>query len=613
MVGEQTNGCVCQYVYVEAYARDYDPLCDGVAVDDVIFTPPTGWEAVSARWCDDQGFWHQSFKRQFDVAGIYPCTFLARDLNRYSTEYDGEVSRTTTITIKAHYAPGSPISCAINTPANGIAVARSQEVTCMAFASDYDTRNCGTSVRHMPTTYTWSATGGSFKDGVNTGQYVTWVAPPDYGQYSISATADDPGDAPEPRNYCGSKDDDAVSTTILVNVSYLSCLKSAPGGGPDPPACNACNDHLCSEEVPPESPCQSRYVVVDFSGGLSNISDGCEIYWQTSFFPSWPYVCLCFSGWDHDPPGTRHFQWSSGYVWNNLGQYAVVLLRLTDYDHQWLSFAFPGLWTGNIGMGSYDEPGSGSLPITFDAVPRGVNIGGDCLLNYPYYPNLPRIVVREAPPPSPPPPAGTPATGGIQNEVHQARISAYVSPTGPGQSVTFSIQGTTGVLIPAGLSLTPTGAKAQTLSVPTDSSGKATAIFTSSDKDNEQVVVNANIAGESKPITIAQQTCGHTTFECDPATVPADGVTETNIRFCLVKNGTTTPVPGHEIEFSIEKIEDAETGQVFTQPPFDPAYGQIIQAVSTTGTDGFATGIFRAGTKPAVIYFKAEDGNDWIP
>lgn len=58
-----------------------------------------------------------------------------------------------------------------------------------------------------PCSYTWSASGGSFKNGVNKGQGVVWVAPNTAGTYTITLTVDDQASANKPAAEAGSRSD----------------------------------------------------------------------------------------------------------------------------------------------------------------------------------------------------------------------------------------------------------------------------------------------------------------------------------------------------------------------------------------------------------------------
>jgi hypothetical protein len=58
-----------------------------------------------------------------------------------------------------------------------------------------------------PCRYIWSASGGSFRNGVNTGQSVGWIAPTAPGTYTITLTVDDQNAANKPAGEGGSRND----------------------------------------------------------------------------------------------------------------------------------------------------------------------------------------------------------------------------------------------------------------------------------------------------------------------------------------------------------------------------------------------------------------------
>lgn len=228
---------------------------------------------------------------------------------------------------------------------------------------------------------------------------------------------------------------------------------------------------------------------------------------------------------------------------------------------------------------------------------------------------LPETAPPPGGPPPPPPPTGKSAvlmTGGLQNPVHQTVITARVDPAPTSGSVAFALQGWLGVNIHAGLSLTSTGTRSLELTVPL-SGGRAFVYLTSSDRDPHEYSVNVTY-GTQPPQTvyIIQATGGYPPggFVCDPASVPADDVSTTTIRFCLFEDGTTNPVPGHAITFEILSVKDADGNAV--DPPFT-GYGSITQPNGVTGADGYATGTYKVGTQAGTINIRAVDNNDQIP
>ena len=584
-VSPPVSGCVCQPVDIEVKAQDWDITTSEAGWDDLIFHayPLGSWTPLAAPERDQDGWWHQTFRKTFDAPGEYPSAedeyvFRAIDLDIFHGENDVDDQVVTTkVIVQDHYSPDTGISCNV-TPTDGIVVRKSQEVTCTATAADADLKNCDESVPDTPLSYDWTESGGTFKNGVHTGPSVIWIAPATAGSYTVSVKVSDPPEPPSP-GYCGTKNDPDKTKTISVNVSNSSCLTALPNDG---------------------------------MGGY---------WWDVDL----DLPCSCFGG-DCNIPTHYTLQWYTEI--NNCCEWITCVPCGTSWVYAALVYVLPShpyatphtwhllIWYDNANGIFYDGPG---VPDA-DWDPE-VNVLGNRPISPPWYldcPCYPEIVatVRRHPVSDPAPSEcmacdethWSPVTGGVQNDVHQTQITATVSPIPAGGKVNLSIQGPTGVHIPAGLSLTSEGAPVPSVDVPVGTDGKATAYFTSSDNDGEEVTINAS--SQANPITIKQKTCSHTTFECDPATVPADGVTETNIRFCLVKDGTTTPVAGHEIHFSIHHILDVDGNLV---AGFPPEYGEVVQSVATTGTDGFATGVFRVGTEPGTIYFKAEDVNDQVP
>ena len=111
---------------------------------------------------------------------------------------------------------GSAIDCGgIRWPlAGGTIVAGSQGLLSSYLATDWDQRDYSvgdivvqSKLYTDPCTYTWSASGGSFKNGVNRGNAVTWIAPTQPGPYTLTLVVDDQGGANKPLNEEGSRND----------------------------------------------------------------------------------------------------------------------------------------------------------------------------------------------------------------------------------------------------------------------------------------------------------------------------------------------------------------------------------------------------------------------
>ena len=133
---------------------------------------------------------------------------------------------------------GTPINTSgirsIHWPGAGNLAPRNTETTVSAFlATDYDQRDATiegqvhSGVYSDPCSYTWQASGGSFKNGINTGQSVKWITPSAPGTYTLTLVVDDQNKANQPVYENGirsgqvnpaSFDDDARTFTLQVTV-----------------------------------------------------------------------------------------------------------------------------------------------------------------------------------------------------------------------------------------------------------------------------------------------------------------------------------------------------------------------------------------------------------
>ncbi len=196
-------------------------------------------------------------------------------------------------------------------------------------------------------------------------------------------------------------------------------------------------------------------------------------------------------------------------------------------------------------------------------------------------------------------------TGGVADSAHQCTITATVILPVFYPYVFFEIVGSTGHNIPASLS-------AQTAQV--DASGHASVTLTSSDLV-EAVTVKAEYGyvGSSyeDTITVNQTDWAFTQFALNPDNLLPDGESTADILFSIVQRGTSTPLQGHHIIFSIDSIYDWENNLV----PRENwgLYGSIDQPQNPTNANGQASGTFHVGTEPGLIFFRAEDDNVWYP
>ena len=117
------------------------------------------------------------------------------------------------------WSSSTPISCGgIQWPTAGRTIAPGEAGTLSSFlATDFDQQNLlvsGTLVSKMlsdPCSYTWSATGGTFVGGRNSGQSVKWIAPTTPGTYTIALVVDDQNQANQKPTDLGGRGDTALS------------------------------------------------------------------------------------------------------------------------------------------------------------------------------------------------------------------------------------------------------------------------------------------------------------------------------------------------------------------------------------------------------------------
>lgn len=115
----------------------------------------------------------------------------------------------------AEWRAGNPISCGgMRWPQSGAKIQAGTEGTMSAFlATDFDQRDVtadgvvSTLVLSDPCSYTWEASGGTFKGGRNTGQAVTWIAPTQLGTYTLRLRVDDQNKANQPTYEGGTRVD----------------------------------------------------------------------------------------------------------------------------------------------------------------------------------------------------------------------------------------------------------------------------------------------------------------------------------------------------------------------------------------------------------------------
>ena len=121
----------------------------------------------------------------------------------------GDADSDTVEVVVPNWTPGDPIQCGeISTPANdAVLPAGAEVVLAIPQPTDNDTRSgLATTTEADTCIVTWAATAGTFKDGVNIGTSVVWIAPEEGGAgISISATVTD--EAVVPPREKGSRSD----------------------------------------------------------------------------------------------------------------------------------------------------------------------------------------------------------------------------------------------------------------------------------------------------------------------------------------------------------------------------------------------------------------------
>ncbi|MDX9980961.1 MAG: hypothetical protein RBU25_13130, partial [Lentisphaeria bacterium] len=140
----------------------------------------------------------------------------------YTADPGGSASDSITLFVP-NWTPGEPIICeGIQAPEDQAVFAVGEEVALTIDPpTDADVRTAASSETYSDDcVVTWAASAGTFKDGVNTGNSVTWIAP-DTGQaVTISATVADKAEVP-PREK-GTRDDADYTDSITVLVVDIS-------------------------------------------------------------------------------------------------------------------------------------------------------------------------------------------------------------------------------------------------------------------------------------------------------------------------------------------------------------------------------------------------------
>ncbi len=135
------------------------------------------------------------------------------------------------IVLACVWYPHTAIQCSgITAPDSGKGYACNSEVTCsVATPSDTDKRVAGETTYPADTfngenAFVWTCGGGSFKNGDNKGQTVTWIAP-NSPSSSVTITVTINDDAQIPQGESGDRDDSALQKQVTVKVYKIRCLK----------------------------------------------------------------------------------------------------------------------------------------------------------------------------------------------------------------------------------------------------------------------------------------------------------------------------------------------------------------------------------------------------
>lgn len=159
---------------------------------------------------------------------IYSGTTDADGATLFAYTYDENQDRPF-----AEWRAGNPINCGgMRWPRAGSSIQAGTEGKLSAFlATDFDQRDVTfegetrTLVLSDPCSYTWEASGGSFKGGRNTGQAVTWIAPTQTGTYTLRLRVDDQNMANQPTYESGQRvdvprsfNDAPLLFSVTVNV-----------------------------------------------------------------------------------------------------------------------------------------------------------------------------------------------------------------------------------------------------------------------------------------------------------------------------------------------------------------------------------------------------------
>jgi hypothetical protein len=140
----------------------------------------------------------------------------------YTADPGGSASDSITLFVPT-WTPGEPIICeGIQAPEDQAVFAVGEEVALTINPpTDADIRTAASSETYSDDcVVTWAASAGTFKDGVNTGNSVIWIAPDSGQAVTISATVADKAEVPSGEK--GERDDADYTDSITVLVCDIS-------------------------------------------------------------------------------------------------------------------------------------------------------------------------------------------------------------------------------------------------------------------------------------------------------------------------------------------------------------------------------------------------------
>lgn len=204
------------------------PAFSSVTTQSVRVTAPllpsgASWLTLQSKFSEQDEAAYQSIATQLGGAAVTDVNQLNASTT-YTFRYvaqgpggstAGAAANLTTASALVSWQAGQAISCSgIRWPLAGANIPGGGEGHLNSFlATDWDQRDAITGTATIstafsdPCTYTWSAGTGSFKNGINTGQKVIWIAPTLPGTYTLNLVVDDQGGLNQGAQEGGSRND----------------------------------------------------------------------------------------------------------------------------------------------------------------------------------------------------------------------------------------------------------------------------------------------------------------------------------------------------------------------------------------------------------------------